>query len=496
MTASADRGDRERLSFVGLFVDTIGALPSLLVPILAGLYGTRGTGIGALPVVAVILGFSLALRWLAWMRFHYQLGSDDIRIESGLFRRTARSIPYDRIADVSIEQPPLARLLSLAVVQFETGGGKGEEGVLRFVALADAERLRSVVRSRRDSSDLAASPAEAAADEQAPDLLFAMGPKRILTLGFYSFSLVAFAVLLGLAGKFDFLLPDLKLWVLTAEQQSAEVGTLSLARQIEAALAALAALTVLGIGTGLIRTALREWGFRLERTPKGLRRRRGMLTLTDVTIPLERVQAAEIATGPIRKRRGWHALALVTFGDKGDSKASQAVAPLARIEEIQPIMALTGIEPADAETRFARAHFGARLDWAVLRSLLFAGLGLGLAQVEQAYGWLMVLPITLMALRDWLRWNREWRATDRDQLFMQSGWWRQALLIARQVNVHSVSIARSPLERRRGLATVHFGLANCRMRFPAVPVAEALAIREQVLAQAAPVDFSQLGRSR
>jgi putative membrane protein len=55
-----------------------------------------------------------------------------------------------------------------------------------------------------------------------------------------------------------------------------------------------------------------------------------------------------------------------------------------------------------------------------------------------------------------------------------------------------VTLSRGPLERLRGLATVHFGIAGGELHMRAVPLAEARAIREQVLGVVTPVDFSRL----
>ena len=66
---------------------------------------------------------------LYWWRFT-RVGENEIRIDSGIFSRTHRSIPFDRVLDVDIIQGPVARLLGLARVKFETGGSAaaGAEG--------------------------------------------------------------------------------------------------------------------------------------------------------------------------------------------------------------------------------------------------------------------------------------------------------------------------------------------------------------------------------
>lgn len=491
MSEREDLAQRQRLSPLGLFVDAIGALPGIFLPIVAALIGTRGTNLGALPVIGVILGLSLLLRWARWLRFSYMIGADEVRIEQGLFEQSVRSIPFDRIADVTIEQPALARLLSLAVVRFETGGGAGDEGILQFVSETEAGRIREQVRARQTGAE---RPGQPAAASEKTELLFHMDRRRIMILGFYSFSLAAIAVPIGLAFKFDELLPGSEYWIGLAEQEAGVVSAMPSLQLAGSVLAGLAILALVGTATGVVLTALRESGFRLERTNRGLRRRRGLLSLTDITMPLHRVMAASISTGAVRRRRGWHGLSLVSLGGGEEAASAMIVAPLARLEEIDPLLAVAGITPPSDNLQFRQADPGPMLDRAVLRSLLLLATGLIWWLVGLPYGWLVVFPAAFLALRDWLTWRQEWRAIEHGQLFLKAHWWNHIQVIAPQLNVQTVTIGRGPLERRRGLATIHFGLINSHMRFAAIPLAEALALRDRIIAIVAPVDFSHLGR--
>jgi putative membrane protein len=498
--AAAGLVEGERLAPLGLVVTTISRLPDLFVPIVAAIYGTRGSGLGVVPVIGAIMLGSLLLRWLAWTRFRYFIGEDDIRIEQGLLSRSARSVPFDRIADVSIEQPALARMLGLAVVRFETGGGKGEEAELRFVGEADAGRLRETVRSRKIGAAAQAGDTAAAAPEEPPARpLFAMDTVRVLTLGLYSFSLVIFAVLLGVAQQLDFLLPfdwdDVSAWIGAAEQNGLAVTRLDSSTQLLGALAALAALLALGLASGVVRTVLTDWGFRLERTPKGLRRRRGLLTLTDVTIPVERVQAVEIGTGPVRLRRGWHELGLVSLATESAKEAHHAVAPLARLEEIWPIVREVRLAPPAPELAFVRPPYGPWFDHTLIGVAPFVAAAALASAISLPAAALLAAPALVYAANGAMAWRRTRRAIDSAQLYARRGWWNCRLTIARQLSVQSVTLSHGPLERLRGLATVHFGIPGGELHFRAVPLAEARAIREQVLAIAAPVDFSRLART-
>src|SRR3546814_2313850 len=114
--------------------------------------------------------------------------------------------------------------------------------------------------------------------------------------------------------------------------------------QVFAGFGALFVLAFTSSATGMVRTYLRDWGFRLERTSRGFRRRRGLLTRTDVVMPLHRVQAVNISTGIVRGRFGWKSLAFVSLAqDSGSS--NHVVAPFAKNEELEPIIRIAGFAP-------------------------------------------------------------------------------------------------------------------------------------------------------
>lgn len=492
----------QRLHPLGLIISLITGLPQLVFPIFAAIFGARQVDHPAIVplIIGAVLLFSLFFRWVAWMRFRYHLGEDDIRIERGVLSRSARSIPYDRIQDVSIEQKPLARLLGLGEVKFETGGGDGDDAKLSYVALADAAQLRETIKARKAGYGATVEAALAEEDESATPV-FAMDGARLLTLGLYSFSLVIFAMLGGLAQQFDFLLPfdlwDLSGWLDTAEVNGVSIDDIDMAMRIYGALAALAGLVAIGILTGIVRTILTDYGFRLDRTAKGFRRRRGLLTLTDVVMPVARVQAAIVETGPVRRRRGWHALRFISLAQESKQESHHMVAPLARLGEFAPIIAEAGIALPGPDATFRKGPF---LWWAVWALIPLVAVLIAVAAVTTFAGasfalarWLLLIPMIFLFMA-WLEWRNYGDLADASQLYMRENWWNRRLVIARQMKVQSAEIAQGPLARLLGLATLHFGIAGGTLRFAAIPLAEAQAIRDRVIVVVAPVDFSEINR--
>ncbi|WP_374612829.1 PH domain-containing protein [Sphingorhabdus sp.] len=495
-------GEGQRLHPLGLIVGLITGLPQLIFPMVAAVFGTGSRDRPELiPVVILaVLLISVFFRWLAWLRTHYHVGDDDIRIERGILNRSARSIPYDRIQDVSVEQKLLARLLGIGEVKFETGGGEGDDAKLSYVSLDEAERLRETVRARKAG---VATPEASAGAVPEPDLppVFAMDTRRLVILGFYSFSLVIFAILGGLAQQFDFLLPfdwwDFKNWIGIAEDNGVDITHIDRSVQIGGAIIALLALTAIGFATGIVRTFLKEYGFRLDRTAKGFRRRRGLTTLTDVVMPVARVQAAQIETGPIRKLSGWHALKFVSLAQESKDESHHMVAPLAQMDEIEPIMAEAGIALPSTEAQFRRAPL---LWWGQGLVYLWIAMAIGTAATIifadapfSKAGWMLIIPLAFVPLV-WLEWRNYGDLVDESQIYLRENWWNQQFSIAPQVKVQSAEVSQGPLARLFGLATLHFGIAGGSLRFAALPLEDALAVRDRIMDAVAPVDFSEINR--
>jgi len=216
--------------------------------------------------------FSTVALFVRWLKLEYRVGPHEIRIDSGWLSRTSRAIPFDRVTDVDLEQGPLHRLFGLARVKLETGGsggGKEEEGVLHTISLERAEALREHIRGRRGKAD-SITAAVAATEEMEP--VYAMDLRRVLTAGLFNFSLAVIAGLFGItqtmgdALGFD---PFERSFWIGLLAQSAPLRDTIMGHQIIAVTAGTLLLLLLGMGTGLVRTLLREYGFRLDRTAAG-----------------------------------------------------------------------------------------------------------------------------------------------------------------------------------------------------------------------------------
>lgn len=482
--------------------------------------GVTGQARFIIPAVAAYLLISLAFNWLAWARFSWTVDADDVTIASGVISRQQRVIPFDRIQDVSIEQGLLARLFGLAKVGFETGsaGADENEAKLDAIALADAEALREHIRTHRsgavapamvaadpDTAD-AAAQAVPAAVPAVPDegrIVFAMDGKRLIVAGLFNFSLAIFAVLLGLLSQVDDLLPfdpfDIDMYIDLS--RSLGLGDWVIAHQWLSFVGGGIAVLLLGLATGIVRTVLRDYGFTLERTARGLRRRRGLTTRTDVTLPIARVQAATVATGFIRRAFGWFEVKLTSLAGDGKDEKDHGIAPLASLDEVDAILAELTLDRAGFEDSghggegWHRSHPVGIYIW----PLLLFGLGCIMLipnmlspeafiladAIDPDLSFVLGAPLVValpVLLFGWLDWrHRRWRFDGR-LLHITDGFLSRSHIILPARNIQSVEIGIGPIVRRVGAAHVRLGVPGGSASIAAIPRSEAMALRAALLA--------------
>jgi putative membrane protein len=333
-----------------------------------------------------------------------------------------------------------------------------------------------------------------------------MDLRRLATFGLFEFSLVAFALIGGALQQFDFVLGfdiwNFRAWIDLLAGPGHWLQDLGIAAQAIGVALALFVLGLVGLLTGLGRTVLRDYGFLLEETPKGLRRRRGLLTRTDTVMPVHRVQALKVTTRILRRRFGWHALEVVSLASDAKS-GSQVVVPFAQMSEIAPVIRVAGFDLPDGITHWHRPSPRYRRDRALLSALPFAlaaalQLVLGPLLPDEAGAWYPFVAIGLAAVgllfaaRELFLSRHDRHAIDGERLYVRHGWLAPRLDIASRVKLQSVEIAQGPIARRRGYAVLKFGVAGGTLEMGGVPLHDARLIRDGVLHSIARVDFSRL----
>jgi putative membrane protein len=454
--------DPRRLHPGSMAISVIRGSPSTLlgIPALVALIArTDGWVVVSVGVTAALA--VAAMRILTWSRFTYALAADAVVIESGLFSRNRRTIPYERIADIGIERSPLQRVFGLAKVTLETGGSGADEGSLDSVSRAEPMRLRAALRGRREGAfnSPAIDAAHAASAGMSDMPFFAMSKQRVLIWGAFNFSLVWIAVGFGaLQYTAGLLNVDRSAVWETIAASTGSLRTLPVLVSVGALASGSVLVLAIGVLVGIARTTMRDHGFRLVGEDGRLRRTRGLFTRSEAIISLPRVQLALVDNGLLRRSFGWARLRAQVLGGREGDAGLQDLAPLAREVEIAGILDKLRLQRTrpDALRAVARGHvWRALLRRTALPTLLIL---IAAGFYPPALIALTLLPpLTAMALLE-RRYHRYGLAYG--VLQVQRGLLARNSWIVPITHIQGVTLRCSWLQRRLGLVSIHIDTAG------------------------------------
>ena len=476
-TSPSNPGDAHRLHPLTIVQQLVSSLPALAVLLLPFL--TTGGGVEAWSnlIPAILYGVvALPLIVVRYMRFRYWIAPDEITIRKGVFKTQHRSMPIERVQNVQIIRSLLPRLLGMAQVKVETAGSGSTEGSLEYVSVKEAERIRSAVRAfqrqkgaaptaaEADGTDEAAAPST----ERAEETLYEMPLRRVLLSGVFRFSLALLALIAAGFQYTGFDDPD-ELGRLFEDGPLRPLAGAVLASPYLSALFAVAFICLLGWLTGIALNVNRYYGFRLwreGRTGAGakLHYRRGLLTVSEGTIPLEKMQAVILRTNPLMRLFDWFVLEVQTMGVEGSNH--RTVVPFARRGEV--VALAQRIRPLQLPEAFAPVSKLTIRRGAVRGTLLLAALVgaaglLGGLIVERlfwhgAYWVLLAWPLVLAYA--YLRYRRLGYALTGEGLLVQRGVLRQRTWLLPTQKQQVFYTTASIFQRRLGLKTLYLDTAG------------------------------------
>ena len=253
---------------------------------------------GGVAVVQIIAGF------FSWRFTRFIADADEFRIERTFIWHSSDKISYPKIQSVDIQQPFAARLLGLAKLHVDVGGGSGKN--IEYLSLKRAEELREHLLRRTISpagGPLPAPQPEEPATPGAPEEeVVRATPLNLAIAALTSSSFIAALVLFTVIG-----LPEL----ITGSWGPAVALLLPLGGIIGA--------KVIG-----------QWNYRLIRSSGNLRVSRGLTTLASQSVPRHRIQGIRISQPLLSRPFGlWQMrITVLGYGAAGaDGQVSDLVMP-------------------------------------------------------------------------------------------------------------------------------------------------------------------------
>lgn len=263
-----------------------------------------------------------------YLRFRYYVTSEEMVMHYGVFKRVRRNIPSDRVQNVAIERNFLARILGTAVVKIETAGTAQAEGVLSYVGVREANRIRDLLRTAETTH----TPEESI--PASPD--FRMRLPRLLLSSVYQFSLGLFAILVGILQQLEAIglinieatardILERNFFELANSQQYTVVMLIT---------AFILITLILSWMLGFAQNFIRYYNFYIELGPEKIHRKFGLITLREGALPYKRVQSFLIRSNPLMRLHDWYRMEMQTLGLESGERGFQPAMPFAKWAEI------------------------------------------------------------------------------------------------------------------------------------------------------------------
>lgn len=334
----------------------------------------------------------------------------ELHIYGGVFTRSHRTVPLDRLQSVDLVRPLQARVFGLAQLNIEVAGGDGTDAKLAYLKYDRALELRSELLSiagRPGAAPRTEGPDEAAEEvTEGPAPLVPMVTVRKLALA---------SLLEALPVQLTAVLVFGTAFAVTG----AIFGFSTVATALWFGFFAPALFGYLQSTVSTVNRFLRNCRFRITRDGGNLLIERGLTDTSHETVPVDRVTAVCFDEPILWRRKDWRRVEVWT------AAVSQ------QISVLKSTTALPVGDPAEVATVAAEA----------------------VPELPPVFE--VERPPRRARWRMPLRWKRTGALLDEKVFVVRHGWWVNTHVAVPYARIQSVRVVQGPIQRMQGLATVH-----------------------------------------
>lgn len=461
----------QRLHPLSWLFELFNVLRQFIVPIVILLFTGRGNSYELWGLLGA--GVMVPLAVARYYSFRYRIGSDRIVIRSGLLHKTVRDIAFTRIQNVTLHQGLLHRLMRVAEVRLETGGGEDkEEGRMRVLGFAEAQRLQRIIRSQ-DPTATVPDAGTPMADER---ILLQLPTRELLKLGLISNKgMLLVAAVFGASYQFNWELPQAVIrqasgWLINHRD---DLGSGPGAYVLGGLLVLLVAFTLLRL-ISMLQAILHFHGFVLSGDTHRLSISRGLINRFHGSLPRTRIQAWTLQQGWLQRRFARFHLRVDAAAGGVKSEHMESNWQLAPIADETHIAGVIGsVLPAGA---WPVAEWRPLHPKAWLREFKAPALGNTLGLLALSYwDWRIAALLALVAypLLYWQSrlWAKHAAYSHANGLIaVREGWISKHWRFAQTHKLQAVYLRQSPFDRRNGMAAVFCDTVNAGSFEPALAV--------------------------
>ncbi|HZV44324.1 MAG TPA: PH domain-containing protein [Saprospiraceae bacterium] len=446
---------------------------------------TSGKGYVITLIVMGIVFLAIVYSLLAYSRFYYFIQKNELCVRSGVFRKTVINVPFDRIQSVDFKRNLAHQFLQVVSVQVDTAGSKGSELELDAIEFTKAEELRDLVLAYKRSQSLSKEsqvdsipPIPQVAEK--PELILSLSPNDLMKVGMSENHLrtagIIFAFFLSLADDLDQLLG----WDVYGQLEHTTTA-MSLVG-ILATLIAIPLFIIISFLITMIRTVLRFYGLKFWREGQRFKVVSGLLTRKEKTIQKSKIQVIRWVTSPLKRIFGIYQMNIyqaANFDQHQDKSLEIPGCYQQQVDETLDVV-VPGYRKAvfDSHRMHVRIVVVMVFVFGFLPAVLF---GLMAWYNEGVMQWLLVLVFPLAVVMGYLYQKKRRFKIHPDYILSLGGIFGNSNKLIEIYKVQRVEITSSPMQRVRGLSSLHIFTAGGDITFAYLHTVIASQARDYIL---------------
>ncbi len=456
--------------------------PILLIVLIKPTEG-RGLIITAIALGIAILAMIYSI--VAYTRYYYFVKNNELCVRSGVFRKLVLNVPFERIQSVDFKQNIVHQFLNVVSVQVDTAGSRGSELEIDAISLTQAEALRNLVLSYKKShaTEIAASGAQEAFEtetEESPELILALSSSDLMKVGISANHLrtaaIIFAFFVGLADDVEQLLG----WDVWGQLDDSTMAASVLGLIV--VLSAIPLLLFVSFFITLIRTVLRYYNLKFWRDGKSYKVVSGLFTRNEKSIQKSKIQIIRWVTSPLKKMFGIFQMNIYQATSINQTRDKSLIIPGCYAQQVQHT--LDTIVPAFKGATFTAHKMHPAIVVLVVSLVGFlpaVGFGFMAWFNDSIVQWLLVLIFPLSIWMGILYQRKRRFKIHPDFILSEGGIFGNTNRLIEIYKVQAVTIHSSPMQRRRGVSSLHIHTAGGEMAFAYIQTRVANQARDYIL---------------
>ncbi|MDX1588515.1 MAG: PH domain-containing protein [Oleiphilaceae bacterium] len=443
----------------------------------------------ALGLITGVLLLGLLCLVASWLRFGYRVHNGAIQVRRGVLTRQRLTLQMERIQTLRLEQPPYLRPFGLVRLSIESAGSGAQEVHLAGIHRDWADRIRQQALSHGAGE-------EASPDEQAPpgdttatrgETLLTRRPGDLIRYGISSPLILWGALVVG--SLLSAALRRLEQNGAAEQQLQTLLSRITDIMPLWAAyLSILCGLIGLLVVFSIALTLLRYSGYRLQRQGDRYIAHSGLFTRREQMLRQHKIQHLSLNQNAMARLLGRRHLQCHQIGldtPEGPESSRHLTAPALDLADQTRLMARFQPGLDFAQLRFHRVSPRLMLPtlalWLPLWALGLAGTWLNGGNGLLLALWLAALP--LIPLMAWLKWRRTGWVLHNGYLVLRRGLVGVGFVSFAPFRAQKVTLAATPLQRRRGLCNLIIGLSSGAFMIPCLEERDATALMDHLLAE-------------